>query len=99
MLRVPPQDSLQVGDILPDESLDFLHVYEAGEPQRAIRARRERQVLCRVAELDHGPGIQRRSDGRCVPLPKHVPSFRTPWAEENAPAREPGQYPVRGPDL
>src|SRR5829696_6240272 len=81
MLRVPPQDSLQVGDILPDESLDFLHVYQACEPQRAIRARLERQVLCRVAELDHGPGIQRRSNAHCVLLPTKVPGYRMLWTD------------------
>src|SRR5215218_9626585 len=81
MLRVPPQDSLQVGDVLPDESLDFLHVYQACEPQRAIRARLERQVLCRVAELDHGPGIQRWSNAHCVLLPTNVPGYPTLWTD------------------
>ena len=54
---------------------------EACKSQRAIRARWDRQVLCVVAELDHGPGIQCCSSAHCVPLPSHVPSYRTMWTD------------------
>jgi hypothetical protein len=59
-----------------------LHAHRCkGKPQCAIRARREGQVLCLVAESDHGPGIQRCSSANCVPLPSHVPSYRTMWTD------------------
>jgi hypothetical protein len=51
------------------------------QTRSSIRARRDRQVLCRIAELDRSPGIQRRSNAPCVPLPKHVTSYITLWTD------------------
>jgi hypothetical protein len=77
VLRVPPQDGLQIRDVLPDEPLEPLHVREARQPQRAVRSRRNRQVLRGITETYHDPGIQRLPKAHCVRPPTNDPKLET----------------------
>jgi len=42
VLRVPPQDNLQIGDVRPDQFPDLFCIRKVSEPQRTVRARRYR---------------------------------------------------------
>src|SRR5918998_1756406 len=71
---IPADYDLEAEQVLPDEGADLLCVREAREPERAVRCRRQRQVLGRVSVPDHAQKIHRAGPSRRVPTPRSAPS-------------------------